>query len=801
MSFRQYGGLQFSSKNNYNNLINLTSQSDLPKTLGILNTTIDVLSTINQTDLTTLTYNVLNRTNIKGVSSYGLPILTTIDTNSNKGIALYPNAGYGAFNPAVSNGDNEIVATATSINTETLVVGTNQTVWNGLKIIPTKGTTLGTTTIGQGGEASFTTSFSCNGTNSIINGPAIFSSTTPPVSNQDIPDPDDSSNSIPTTAWVQGAIDYYISGGTPDGSLTLNELTVNDLSTFNGSVTLNDGVVIKNSNGNFTSLYQDSTTFNIKCNYNSSQISIQTNNSTGNSFENLRLENGNNIFNGDVTLNNNLKIYNGTNYTTFDMDASNNLTITNEVNSQNVGIYAKNGSGITDTYLTVSSATGLRGVGNGLAFTAQNSGSGLQYGIIYMGVASANAYNTLVQANDCAVVGTSTTGQNNGALTLTTQSNTSNSNGIRITQPTITMTGNNIQLNANTQVSSSTTQPAYDDSSNSIPTTAWVKGAINYYGGGNITYTYTIGGTNQSVAVPTGAKFVKIICIGAGGGGGGGGYGSDGAAIVSGGGGGGGGGISIVNVALLNETSFNINVGSGGLGGILKTIVVGSPPATSGGNGGDSYVYTTLNNIQWYYAYAYGGSGGVVGGTVNNVQPAGGSGGYGNQGVGGAGGNGCGTTSSITGNALPGGPSNGFLLTGINGNTSTQLGAGGGGGGGASVSSGYSSYGADGGGIGNIGYNLIQGNGTGSITIYGQPSISTTVPATGPDGVGGGGGGGSSGYRLAPGQTSATIYPATNGVYGGGGGGAGNSTYPTISGKTSTAGKGGDGVVILEFTS
>jgi hypothetical protein len=522
MSFRQYGGLQFSSKNNYNNLINLTSQSDLPKTLGILNTTIDVLSTINQTDLTTLTYNVLNRTNIKGVSSYGLPILTTIDTNSNKGIALYPNAGDGAFNPAVSNGDNEIVATATSINTETLVVGTNQTVWNGLKIIPTKGTTLGTTTIGQGGEASFTTSFSCNGTNSIINGPAIFSSTTPPVSNQDIPDPDDSSNSIPTTAWVQGAIDYRISGGG---------------------------------------------------------------------------------------------------------------------------------------------------------------------------------------------------------------------------------------------------------------------------GSGNITYTYTNGGTTQTVPVPTGSTFVKIICIG-GGGGGGGGLGGT-AAYESGAGGGGGGGISIVNVALLNETSFTIKVGNGGIGGNMQHQ---SNPPTNGGNGGDSYVYTILNSVQWYYAYAYGGMGGACGVTNVSSQPSGGLGGYGNQGVGGSGGNGCGVTNTVTGSAYPGGPSNGFLLNGINGNTSTQLGAGGGGGGGATTSTLYTSYGGDGGGIGNIGYSLIQGNGVGGIN--GQTvGVGATVPSTGPEGVGGGGGGGGPGGRFNGG--GGYIFTSANGVYGGGGGGGpSNSTFNTL---TRNSGSGGTGVVILVF--
>jgi hypothetical protein len=63
MSFRQYGGLQFACRNNYNNLINLTSQTDLPRTLGTPNTTITVLSSLSS-------INVIGSANFNGQATF-----------------------------------------------------------------------------------------------------------------------------------------------------------------------------------------------------------------------------------------------------------------------------------------------------------------------------------------------------------------------------------------------------------------------------------------------------------------------------------------------------------------------------------------------------------------------------------------------------------------------------------------------------------------------------------------------------------------------------------------------------------
>ena len=182
---------------------------------------------------------------------------------------------------------------------------------------------------------------------------------------------------------------------------------------------------------------------------------------------------------GNATFQNTLSIANGVNTSTLDMSGT-DLVIDNNVNSGSLALNVKNGSGVVDTKLVISTTNAVRGYGGGLAFSAQNTGGGLQFGILRMGVGSASLYNSIVQANDSAIVGTSTTGTNNGALVLTCESNIANSGGIRITQPTINMRGDNIQLNANTNggLTSTTPQPASSDSSTKIPTTAWVQSAI-----------------------------------------------------------------------------------------------------------------------------------------------------------------------------------------------------------------------------------------------------------------------------------------------------------------------------------
>lgn len=132
-------------------------------------------------------------------------VLKVLEVESQKNISFYPNSTTGAYNPAVSNLDNQIVSGGTALNTSTLVVGCASNVSNGLKVDSVNNITE----IGQGGtsNSAFTTGFKCTDTNASIIGPCQFTSTSAPTSLQS---PqlavNDSSNKIPTTAWVQSAI-------------------------------------------------------------------------------------------------------------------------------------------------------------------------------------------------------------------------------------------------------------------------------------------------------------------------------------------------------------------------------------------------------------------------------------------------------------------------------------------------------------------------------------------------------------------------------------------------------------------
>jgi len=179
------------------------------------------------------------------------PTLTTTEIDSGKSIMLFPNPTSGLYNGAALNGYNQIVSVQTNPNTTVLVVGCHSATYNGLRV----NSIANTTEIGQGngGGGVYATSFSCDGTTSTITGPASFTSLTPPISSQTIPASTDSSNKIPTTAWVQSAIGsggggsiplflrgYKIASGvvsSPMASVFVN---------FNGSaVTVNDNFTLR----------------------------------------------------------------------------------------------------------------------------------------------------------------------------------------------------------------------------------------------------------------------------------------------------------------------------------------------------------------------------------------------------------------------------------------------------------------------------------------------------------------------------------------------------------------------------
>ena len=229
----------------------------------------------------------------------------------------------------------------------------------------------------------------------------------------------------------------------------------------------------------------------------------------------------------------------------------------------------------------------------------------------------------------------------------------------------------------------------YEITSNSIYNTI-----ITFYGNSVIEFTKSIQ--------------INYTIVGGGGGGGSGFFGSNG----GGGGGGGGGGVK-ENSLLFESGEYNINIGSGGLGG--SNLIQNSP----GTNGETTSIISLLVNID-----ASGGFGGSRVGTGNG----GASGTPGSTG-------GIGNTAPFGGTGTLGGGGGGAGYTDSGGNGSVNIstliygtifGAGGGGGGGGSGSS-----------VGGTAGNLNAGNGGN------RPS--GTNAGNGVANTGGGGGGGSEG--------------------------------------------------------
>ena len=106
------------------------------------------------------------------------------------------------FNPLVRTFDNVIFGAGTSPNTQTLTLTSNGTSATGLRITPTS------SLIGFGSTTTTPTSYLLvDASGCTIRGITAFTSTTPPTSLQTIPLATDSSTNIPTTQWVQSAID------------------------------------------------------------------------------------------------------------------------------------------------------------------------------------------------------------------------------------------------------------------------------------------------------------------------------------------------------------------------------------------------------------------------------------------------------------------------------------------------------------------------------------------------------------------------------------------------------------------
>ena len=286
-----------------------------------------------------------------------------------------------------------------------------------------------------------------------------------------------------------------------------------------------------------------------------------------------------------------------------------------------------------------------------------------------------------------------------------------------------------------------------------------VTGGIQTYD--PLTEIYTVvfnsSGTIQFFCQDSVNNQISVILVG-GGGGGSGGSNTVTTTIKGGAGGGGAQTHSFTTNSYTNNVIYNINIGTGGNGGL--------PLGGSGGSGGDgnisSLILTTIN-------IALGGKGG-------QASQGGNGGGSGNNGG----------AVSEPGNVPPYSGGDG----GVGINLGTLYGGGGGGGGADGVITAPAGSGnVAGAGGGGVAFNVT----TGSLTTAGG---------------GGGGGGGGTGFT---GGIGGSLYGGTgadsngsngsNGIYGGGGGGgsgAQNNTTPPYYGA-GYGGNGGNGLCILNF--
>lgn len=276
--------------------------------------------------------------------------------------------------------------------------------------------------------------------------------------------------------------------------------------------------------------------------------------------------------------------------------------------------------------------------------------------------------------------------------------------------------------------------------------------------------TFTSNGTWTK---PTGAKFVEVICVGAGGGGGSGARALGVASGVQGGGGGGGGGAFTKATFLASElgSTESVTVGTGGSGGTGASS--GSSNGNAGSNGGASSFGTST------YLKAGGGTGGGA--------PTGGGGPTG--GTAGTGGSGNGHISQDGGAAGVGASSGAGGTQGTD--TATLFSPRGGAGGACQAAAAASAAG------GAFITNYVKAGGTAGANNGGAGQTGGTNFRHG--GTGGGGGKGA-GADVTGGSGGAGGFP---GGGGGGGAGAGNADGVERTFSAGSGGAGANGVVIV----
>lgn len=279
-------------------------------------------------------------------------------------------------------------------------------------------------------------------------------------------------------------------------------------------------------------------------------------------------------------------------------------------------------------------------------------------------------------------------------------------------------------------------------------------------------FTWSATGTVGTITIPEGGATFEALLVGGGGAGG-----------FCRGGGGGGGGVVYEKAVRLEEGTYTITVGAGGVPDAWTPTGSDDPyknsgSSTAGTDGGASILSNATESI----LVAFGGGGG---GTFITGQNSAFSA-YGNSGAGRTGASAGGSANKQASVAALGdgqGYAGGAAWSGADGAS---------GGGGGAGGAGQSAFSNDKGGNGGAGYECSI---TGAAVVYGGGGGAGVY--SGPGGVGGAGGGGNAGTGNGnPGMT-----PGTDGLGGGGGGASGSGNKWASCG----GGAGGSGIVILRY--
>lgn len=353
-----------------------------------------------------------------------------------------------------------------------------------------------------------------------------MSSYAPPVENVAIFDTINFTSGEQTLTQNQ-ADKRYLRFPNAQGTENLQAVNVNGLATFNSFATFNDAVSMNETltmsstsgaNRQITStfynlrdlnsasvggaIYQSNQTFNYDNNENGGNHTFATNDSSGTQTIPLTLSSALSTFTSNVQCNEDLIIVDGVNQSRI-LQSGSTLTVDNNVNSGIISFKINNSTGVETTPLSITSTQ----ISSIAGSTMIQNNTGIIFNKPFDCTASA-ALDRSIYASNFYLKNTNTAGSNIGRIYYSSPEfiydndtttvgvhrfYTNNSSGVQttpllISSATTTLASDTVNFSAvsgdvsfssTNPPTSSQTIPASNDSSNKIPTTAWVQSAIS----------------------------------------------------------------------------------------------------------------------------------------------------------------------------------------------------------------------------------------------------------------------------------------------------------------------------------